>query len=213
MTRTFVAIELGEALRAWLRGEIERLRHVIPAARWVDPAGLHLTLAFLGELDDARLAEVAPAVAEAVAGTAPFTLTIGALGTFGPRAAPRVIWMGVGGAERRLVELQARVAAALARRGFALETRPYSPHLTLARVAAPLPPEQLERLRAELVDVARPPARAPSIAVSSVSVMKSELLRPVARYTRLEAIPLGNEEGPPLTRQAPTNNTENSTND
>jgi RNA 2',3'-cyclic 3'-phosphodiesterase len=205
MTRTFVAVELGDAARAWLRAEIERLRLAIPAARWVDPNGLHLTLAFLGEQDDARLAEVAPAVAEAAEGTQPFTLTIGAPGTFGPPAAPRVIWRGVGGAVGLLTALQRRVAAALTRRGFALESRPYAPHLTLARVSAALPPDQLGRLRAELAEATRQPTRAPDIAVASISVMKSEPLRPAARYTRLSAMPLGNSGGPPLARQAPAN--------
>jgi 2'-5' RNA ligase len=215
VTRTFVAIELGEPAHAWLRAEIERLRRAIPAARWVDPAGLHLTLAFLGELDDARLAEVAPAAVEAAVGLAPFTLAVGALGTFGTPQAPRVIWAGVGGALRPLGELQRRLAAALARRGFALDARPYSPHLTLARIATSLPPEQLDRLAALLADAARQPTRAPSIAVASISVMRSELARPVARYIRLAAVALapGNAESPPHARRAPGNESEKAPDD
>lgn len=210
VTRTFVAIELGEAARAYLRAAIERLRLVIPSARWVDPAGLHLTLAFLGELDDARLAEVAPAVIEAAAGAEPFTLTIGTLGTFGGPGAPRVIWAGVGGALRPLGEIHQRLRAALAQRGFAPEARPYSPHLTLARIAAPLPPEQRDRLAKAVAASARRPMDAPSIAVDALSVMKSELVRPAARYTRLAAVPLvpGNAKGPPRARQAPANESE-----
>jgi RNA 2',3'-cyclic 3'-phosphodiesterase len=205
VTRTFVAIELGEAARASLRAAIEQLWLAIPSARWVDPAGLHLTLAFLGELDDARLAEVAPAVIEAAAAAEAFTLTIGALGTFGEPRAPRVIWAGVGGALRPLGEIHQRLRAALARRGFALEARPYSPHLTLARIAAPLPPEQLGRLTQAVAESARHPMDAPSITVDAISVMQSELVRPAARYTRLAAVPLvpGNAKGPPRTRQAP----------
>jgi 2'-5' RNA ligase len=215
LTRTFVAIELGEAACAYLRGEIERLRRAAPAARWVDPAGLHLTLAFLGEMDDARLAEVAPAVAEAAAGAEPFTLTIGGLGTFGAPRAPRVVWAGVGGALRPLGELHQRLRAALVRRGFAVEARPYTPHLTLARVAAPLPLEQLDRLAELLADATRWPTRAPAVAVDSISVMKSELARPAARYTRLAAVPLvpGNAKGPPHTRQAPANESEKAPDD
>jgi 2'-5' RNA ligase len=210
MTRTFVAIELDTAARAYLRGEIERLRRAITGARWVDPDGLHLTLAFLGELDDARLALVAPAVEEAAEGEAPFTLSIGALGTFGPPSAPRVIWAGVGGALRPLGALQQRLAAALTRRGFALDARPYSPHLTLARVPAPLPPAQLSRLAQLIEDAARQTTHAPEIPVAEVSVMKSELARPAARYTRLAAVLLapGNEKGPPHARRAPANEDE-----
>ncbi|HEV2236938.1 MAG TPA: RNA 2',3'-cyclic phosphodiesterase [Ktedonobacterales bacterium] len=205
MTRTFVAIELSEPARTHLRDTIVRLRRAIPAARWVDPAGLHLTLAFLGELDDARLAEVAPAAAEAAAGVAPFTLNVGALGTFGRPRAPRVIWAGVSGELRPLGALHRRLGDALARRGFALEARPYAPHLTLARVATPLPPEQLDQLVALLAEAARHPPDAPTIPATFVSVMRSELLRPVARYTRLTAVPLapGKAGGLPRTQQAP----------
>jgi 2'-5' RNA ligase len=215
MTRTFVAIELGEAARVYLRGEIGRLGRAVPAARWVNPDGLHLTLAFLGELDDARLAEVVPAVTEATVGAEPFTLTIGALGTFGTPRAPRVIWAGVGGALRPLGALHQRLAAALALRGFALDARPYSPHLTLARVSAPLPPEQLRWLAALVSDATRQPVRAPEIHVIAVSVMKSELTRPAARYTRLAAVPLapGKQKGPPHARQAPANETEKAPDD
>jgi 2'-5' RNA ligase len=215
MTRTFVAIQLDAAARAYLRGEIERLRHAVPGARWVDPEGLHLTLAFLGELDDARLAAVAPAVEEAAAGVTPFTLSIGALGTFGPPREPRVVWAGVGGALRPLGALQQRLAEALTRRSFALDARPYAPHLTLARVSVPLPPEQLSRLAALVADAARQTVRAPEIPVAAVSVMKSEVARPAARYTRLSAVPLapGNEKGPPHARQAPANEDEESPGD
>jgi 2'-5' RNA ligase len=215
LTRTFVAIELGEGARAYLRKAIERLRQGVPAARWVDPAGLHLTLAFLGELDDARLAEVAPAVAEAAADAEPFALTIGGLGTFGAPRVPRVVWAGVGGALRPLGELHQRLRTALVRRGFAVEARPYSPHLTLARVAAPLPPEQLNRLAELVADATLRPTHATVIAVDSISVMKSELTRPVARYTRLAAVPLvpGNAKGPPHARRAPANESEKAPDD
>ena len=55
MTRTFLALELPDAVKGALRRRIERLARAIPEVRWVDPASLHLTLAFLGELDDAHL--------------------------------------------------------------------------------------------------------------------------------------------------------------
>ncbi|HJT59363.1 MAG TPA: 2'-5' RNA ligase family protein, partial [Ktedonobacteraceae bacterium] len=56
MTRTFIALELDESLRRFLGNMIDRLARQLPGVRWVDPAGIHLTLAFLGELSDAQLA-------------------------------------------------------------------------------------------------------------------------------------------------------------
>jgi 2'-5' RNA ligase len=191
MTRTFIAIDLGEEARVYLAAEIARLGRALPAVRWSDPAGLHLTLAFLGELDDERLAGATAAVEE-VAGTAkPFTLEIAGLGTFGPPAAPRVIWAGIAGNVRRLSELQAALASALEARGFPREERPFSPHLTLARLRTPLGPPELARLREMLRGAgARTTAAPPRIPADHLSVMKSELLRPAARYTCLRAIPL-----------------------
>lgn len=194
MTRTFIAIELGEVARAFLIRESARLARELPAVHWADPAGLHLTLAFLGELDDARLADAQAATGEAAPVVAPFALRIAGLGSFGPPTSPRVVWAGVAGDLPALARLHAALSAALEQRGFALDTRPFAPHLTLARVRAPLPPVAAARLgdliRASQHTANRHPTGA-SISVDHLSVMKSELARPIARYTCLRAVPLG----------------------
>src|SRR5690348_10802217 len=118
MTRTFLALELPDPGRNALRRRIERLARMIPEVRWVDPAGLHVTLAFLGELDDTQL-EVATESAATVAGVqAPFALRVADLGTFGSARSPRVIWVGLAGEKARLLSLQAAVADELAAHGF-----------------------------------------------------------------------------------------------
>jgi RNA 2',3'-cyclic 3'-phosphodiesterase len=195
MTRTFIAIELGDAARAYLARQIARLRTDLPSVHWVDPAGLHLTLAFLGELDDERLRLACDAAAQAAAGAGPFGLRVAGLGMFGRLNAPRVVWAGVGGELDHLRRLHAALRDALAARGFAPEERDFSPHLTLARLRGPLPAEQVARL-SQLVNAARPAYSAGSgaaIEANVLSVMMSELLRPAARYTRLYAFPLGAE--------------------
>lgn len=200
LTRTFIAIELPSATRAHLAGEIARLGRALPGVRWADPAGLHLTLAFLGELDDARLAEAHSATREAALTVAPFALRIGGLGTFGPPGAPRVVWAGVTGDLRALARLHEALAAALERRGFARDARPFAPHLTLARLRTPPTPDHAARL-ASLVSASQRPTPASAagapIPVNSLSVMKSELVRPAARYTRLHAVPLGQPAAQP----------------
>ncbi|HEY7835359.1 MAG TPA: RNA 2',3'-cyclic phosphodiesterase [Ktedonobacterales bacterium] len=196
MTRTFIAIELNEAARRQLARTVARLRGALPAAHWADPAGLHLTLAFLGELDDARLAEAMTAAASAAPTVAPFALALAGLGRFGPPAAPRVVWAGVAGDLAALARLHQALAAALAARAFTLDPRPFTPHLTLARLRTPPSPEATARLEAVLRASQHPaPARDPSaavaISVDHLSVMRSELLHPAARYTCLRAVPLG----------------------
>lgn len=197
MTRTFVAIELGDEARTELARALARLARALPGVRWVDAASIHLTLAFLGELEDERLAAAGVAAEEAAQSVRPFGLRIASLGTFGAPAAPRVVWAGVGGDVPRLLRLRAALADALAARGFPREVRPFAPHLTLARLRDRLDAAELGRLvsmiqghgagsRGQPVD--RLDARLP---VEYLSVMESELARPAARYTCLRAISLG----------------------
>jgi len=186
MTRTFLALELPDAVRNTLRRLLERLAQMIPEVRWVDSAGLHVTLAFLGELDDMQL-EAATQTALTVASLhAPFSLRLAGLDTFGSARSPRVIWEGLAGEKARLLALQAAVVDDLAARGFPREDRPFSPHLTLARIKKPLTDDAL----ATLARVQHEPPPDASWRADAISVMKSELLRPAARYTALSRWPL-----------------------
>jgi len=200
MTRTFIAVELSEEAHRHLRNEIRRLAQTLPRLRWVEPASLHLTLAFLDELDDGQLKTASQIALEVAQTTKSFTLTIGTLGIFGPAYSPRVIWAGVDGHLQRLVDLQSRLATRLASSGFPPDDRPYSPHLTLARIKERLTDQELIVLR-RLIPTS-PTARAkqsassplndastPNIPVEHLSVMKSELLRTGPRYTRLLLCP------------------------
>lgn len=188
LTRTFIAVELPGVARAALQAHIARLSRALPRVRFQPPDSPHLTLAFLGELDDEQLAAATQAAVAAAPTVSPFTLTVAGLGVFGPPSAPRVLWCGVGGDVPVLSRLQAALADQLAAAGFPREQRPFAPHLTLARFKPPLDPDVPQRLSAIL---AAPSASETPFAVESLSVMRSELLRPAARYTRLRACPLG----------------------
>jgi RNA 2',3'-cyclic 3'-phosphodiesterase len=186
MTRTFLALELPDAVKSTLRRQIERLGRAIPEIHWVNPESLHLTLAFLGEIDDAQLMAASESAAATARAHASFTLRLDGLGTFGSAQAPRVVWVGLAGDKTRLMQVHATVADELAARGFTREQRPFAPHLTLARIKKPLSDAALAvltRLQSE------PPSQM-TWRVDAISVMKSELLRPAARYTALSRSPL-----------------------
>lgn len=127
MIRLFVGIELPDTVR-------ERLGWIccdVPGARWVEPGQMHLTLRFIGEVDeivfddvDARLAEVR---------AARFPLAVRGVGHFPPRGVPRLLWAGLERSEP-LVALQRRVEAAVVRAGVEPEARRFAPHVTLARL-------------------------------------------------------------------------------
>ncbi|MGH2501710.1 MAG: RNA 2',3'-cyclic phosphodiesterase, partial [Ktedonobacterales bacterium] len=97
MTRVFIALDLSDAARAALTRELRRLARALPGVRLSDPASLHLTLVFLGNVDDATLAAVCAATGAVARATPPFHLALSGLDVFGPRDAPRVVWVGVGG--------------------------------------------------------------------------------------------------------------------
>ena len=193
MTRTFIAVELDAGMRAALERMIARLRRAAPGMRWSDPAGLHLTLAFLGELDDERLAAAREATEAAARFARTFRIEVGAPGYFGPQWAPRVIWAGVGGETARLLAVQKTLAHELEERGFAPEERPFAPHLTLARLKERLAPEALGALLQAVEAPSRQKGRAGGggMVVERLSVMKSELARPAAIYTCLAEYALG----------------------
>lgn len=191
MTRTFIAIALPNHVKAALGRQIAFLQKKLPrGVRWVALEGLHLTLAFLGELDDDRLAEAEQAAVVAAREGAPFTLRLTHLGSFGPARSPRVIWAGITGSPNDLSalgNLQVRLTSELELRGFPPEERPFAPHLTLARVKEPLQLEEARKLPALLASA---PDEHASFDVRELCVMKSELLGTGARYTCLRACPL-----------------------
>jgi len=128
--RLFIAIELPTGLKK----ELERLRTDIPGARWVPREQLHLTLAFLGEVAEETAGRLIAHLAKIRADS--FTLSFSEPGCFPDRQRPRVVWIGVK-TEPNLLKLAAAVRQSVFAAGILLEERPFSPHLTLARLKLP----------------------------------------------------------------------------
>jgi RNA 2',3'-cyclic 3'-phosphodiesterase len=190
MTRAFVAVLLDEAIRASVSDEIERLRPLSRAVAWVPTPNLHLTLRFLGERSDAELEEVEAALLESAATTVPFGVTLHGLGAFPCLERPRILWVGVADGALPLRQVQARVEAALERRGFSRERQAWHPHLTIGRVfderawrrESGLP------LRQALAAAAR--RSFGTLGVSRIALMRSDLSSQGARYSELASAEL-----------------------
>ncbi len=183
--RLFIAIELPPSVRRELSALQERLRPRCPGWRFVRAEGIHLTLRFLGEVDAARDAASRGAWREAAAASAAIRLRIGGLGVFPGAARPRVLWVGTNEASEsagRLEALARRMEEAARACGFPPETRPFRAHLTLARAGSGGPP-------------ALPPPDAGGCALDvraeEAALIRSELRPDGARYSRIEAFPLG----------------------
>ncbi|PAD86751.1 RNA 2',3'-cyclic phosphodiesterase [Niallia circulans] len=115
--------------------EIEKMRKVLqikfPFKRWVHPLDYHITLAFLGSASDEQREKLQTLLNQFPLST-DFQIHIDHLGVFGQRQSPRIFWAGMK-EEQKLVELRNQVFAASSKAGFQLETRPFHPHMTLAR--------------------------------------------------------------------------------
>ena len=133
-----MALEVPGDVLSRLASDVEIERHVAPAGlRWSDPARWHLTVAFLGEVEDTRLRELSERLGRAATRRRAPTLRVDGAGRFDGR----VLWVRVVEDDTtagRLEGLAASVSAAARRTGIAQEKRPYRPHLTLARAPQPV---------------------------------------------------------------------------
>lgn len=184
--RTFVAIDCSDRLRAACDKVITALTDVVDGARWVQPDNLHLTLKFLGEVEDRELHEVCRKVATAVQDVPSFAVVCRSVGAFPSVERPHTIWADIEDPNESLVGLQQKVALALAELGFPLERRPFKPHLTLGRTKSrhfqsTEWQQAVERFRNREFG---------SLHVSELVVYSSELERRRPIYTALARCPL-----------------------
>lgn len=145
MTRLFVAIDLPDDVKAALAG----LPPELPAARWVHPEELHLTLRFIGEVDEQSCSAIKTALS--VVEFAAFPLTLCGVGHFPPGRHPRVLWVGMNPCEG-LLQLQQKIELALIEAGITDDERRFSPHITIARLkeTAPAAVDKFEMLHGAL---------------------------------------------------------------
>jgi len=174
---------LPDDVRQRLATEIERLRPHATDVAWVVPANLHVTLKFLGQLDEARVPAIADALRAACARHAAFELAVRGLGAFPSPTRPRVLWAGLEGDAGALGALAERVETACGALGMSRETRPFAAHVTLGRVREP-------RRQPALAEALALPADFGRLRVEQVSLMRSQLSPRGARYSELAGAPL-----------------------
>lgn len=125
--RLFVAIDLPEDVKQ----TVATLCRGLSGVRWLPPEQLHLTLRFIGEVDDAVIAAIHRELVKIT--RPPFPLTLNGVGCFPSPRRPRVLWVGLNGGEP-LMQLQHEVETAVVAAGLPPDERPFSPHITLARL-------------------------------------------------------------------------------
>jgi len=187
--RSFIAAELPDELGIWLSQLQAQLKaDKSPGVKWVDPYGIHLTLKFLGDVAIDKTDAITRAMETASQGISPFNLTIKDLGVFPNLRRVQVVWVGISGEVTKLSQLQQNIEANLARLGFAPESRAFKPHLTLARLRNQASPDERQKFGQFISDIKFEETY--HFEVNVISLMKSQLTREGAIYSRINSVKL-----------------------
>jgi 2'-5' RNA ligase len=201
MIRTFLAVELSEPLRthlATIQADLkQRMANALTrnvSISWVRPASLHVTVKFLGDIDEGLVLPLKEAITELLSAHRPIAVPVTRLGVFPRPQQPRVLWAGPseqwerGEDAARLAALHRAIDACCGSLNLATDSRPLSAHLTLARVKAG------ERVVGQVLaqsDVMDRPFTSESLDINAIALMKSELKPGGSVYTRLWDVRVG----------------------
>lgn len=195
MIRTFLSVELSEALRTNLANIHMELKQRLGRElsknvriSWVQPASLHLTVKFLGDIDEQLVAPMQHAIQNVLSGHRAVEIPLDRLGVFPRLQQPRILWVGpseqweMDRDAARLVSLHRAIEDCCTSLNLAPDTRPLSPHLTLARIKEGGRDFGQILARSGLLDQ---PLSAGSMEVKAIALMQSELKPTGSVYTKL----------------------------
>ncbi len=177
--RTFIAIEIPDAIKAELAKLQSELRRTGADVGWTNPDNIHLTLRFLGEVGERQVESLKKLCAQIATEFSPFALQLGDTGYFPNFRQPRVLWVGLDGNTEIAAKLQKRLETELVALGFDREDKPFKPHLTIGRVKSG---KNIKLLMAK-ADMVRLPQL--SFEIGELVLFKSELHPAGAQYTAL----------------------------
>ena len=184
--RLFVAVNLPDEERRAVHAATAPLRAVDAPVTWVAEPNLHVTMKFLGEVEEARSAAIGAALGEALRAVKPFDLTLGGGGAFPDSRHPKVLWVGV--EKHPALELLANdVERTLSRFGFEPELRPFHPHVTIGRAKKDAAPAAVRPVAEQLGEL----DYSGMLVVRSVDVMHSRPGAGGSSYTVLAEAILG----------------------
>jgi 2'-5' RNA ligase len=179
--RLFVAVEIPEIVKDVVEEVFAPWREAFPRARWVPRENMHVTLKFLGRTWPRLTDWVHERIGEAASGAEPFQTRLLEVGSFPSAKRGRAIWAGFDDEEGRMTEIAGAIDSALEDE-FEPETRPFHPHLTVARSDPPL------KLPAAYTST---PLESEPWLVDHVTLFRSHLGRPAPRYEPLDRFALG----------------------
>jgi len=180
--RTFISIELSDEIKDILDRIQSHLKYAGADVKWIEKDNIHLTLKFLGEIDDNKCEKVKSALDEIAKSTKPFEISLKNIGAFPKIEFPRVIWVGLDKGAKESTELASKVDEVLSKLGFDKEVRAFAAHLTIGRVRSPKNKEELQ----ERVNSFSKQFTADSLQyINSIYLLQSTLTPKGSIYTKL----------------------------
>lgn len=186
--RLFIAIEISDEIKDVLARVESHLQYAGADIKWINPKTIHLTIRFLGEVDEKRVGEVTVAVDSATGSAKPFTLSLNGLGGFPSAERPKVLWIGLREGAAEAAELAARIDDSLLKIGFAKEPRPFTAHLTLGRARSA---HNVDKLNSKLVSASSIIGESAGLSqkAGSAILFRSELTPHGAVHTKIHESP------------------------
>jgi len=190
--RTFIAVDVDNAVRNASHKILERLANSDATVRWVEKESLHVTLKFLGEVASVDTPRVCQIVGDIARQFSPFSLQFCGTGAFPDIQRPRTVWLGIDDDEgsQVLEKIHKAMDDRLMDMGFLPESRRFHPHLTLGRVKSG---RNLATLTEQLAKTAE--SRAGSCTVRELVVYASYLEKSGPSYQTMARVPLLGEGG------------------
>lgn len=183
MLRLFVGVFLPEPIKGHLQKHIDSSQP-FEHFRWIDPVSLHVTLKFLGSVEESRLSAVCAAVKEGAGNWQPISLCLHGGGVFPRPHDPRIFWAGLAGNVTALKQLANEIELALKDIGFPRENREFRPHVTVAKPKGERSSKEDTNRFCKLIEN----YQSPMFDISSISIVRSQLTSTGARYAVLETI-------------------------
>lgn len=194
--RTFLAIELPPAVHPIIRQQQRQIEALLTAAQqgynisWTPPEKVHLTLRFLGETTEPQRQAIQEMLTALTAQQKPFTLSLSQAGCFPTMDTPNIVWLGLEEEGNALLSLQGAIEQQVQAAGFAVERKPFRPHLTIGRLKRSVTRPQSKQigqvLAQQLPRMTPPPRPAGRFVVRAVVHLQSQLQPTGAIYTPLQ---------------------------
>lgn len=184
--RAFIAIPLTEQVHQELAHLQDKLRKSNADVKWVEPSNIHLTLKFIGEIDEEQVEKIKASLDEIAKNRHCFDIHLAKVGAFPKISYPRVVWAGIDEGYEECKTLAKSVEDTMERLGFKKEERDFSPHLTLGRVRSSKNKAQLMACLEKEKDFVSPG----KVSVSKIILFQSTLTPKGPVYAPLKKFPL-----------------------